>query len=504
MVFTDATIGYFSLMQSKVRAAFAESDSSTPFYYDDESFHIAYKVMESIWKRRSSIRKIAEEHKIGRDTIKRWEQDFVHYGAIGLLPEISSLPIDRRLERLVVLIKFVRSHEHSSYSLRLAEAMEIPGATLDIIRRIHRCWGYGQRCDETDQKFYSELQKIISSVEFYKSKERKLGHDPKKKAASFFPKDCKDSFQQKVELFKELAQCRRKRNIRPTLRQYGIYPDRYYQLKDRFMAYGVWGLVDLAHAWKRIGEKISPELELVIIEERLKNPALSPSRVMDKLDLKCSRANVQKIYVRWGLSSIKRAVSIRGVIPLPLEQKKDKEQVNELSAKLRFHDLLQKANLKVNREFESFIKHLSYRTIHICNPGAILIAPFINQLGIIEALHTYGPPRFRTQEITNNIIVNILRIIAGFPTINDFHLNSDLSVALGAGLTITARKSRFYDSLDDLRFEHLMKLRTDLARRAKERLLKAKKLPSTITVIPQTLVIQLIRDCPRHQIKKEI
>ncbi|GAH68968.1 unnamed protein product, partial [marine sediment metagenome] len=81
------------------------------------------------------------------------------------------------------------------------------------------------------------------------------------------------------------------------------------------------------------------------------------------------------------------------------------------------------------------------------------IAPFINQLGIVEALHTYGPPKFRTQEITNNIIVNILRIIAGFPTLNDFRLNSDLSVAIGAGLTITPQKSRFYDSFDDLEFQ---------------------------------------------------
>ncbi len=61
-----------------------------------------------------------------------------------------------------------------------------------------------------------------------------------------------------------------------------------------------------------------------------------------------------------------------------------------------------------------------------------------------------------------------MRIIAGFPTIHDFRINSDLSVAIGAGLTITPKKSRFYDSFDDLRFNHLLKLRTDLARRAKE------------------------------------
>ncbi len=468
MVFTDTAIKYFSLIGSQVRAGFAESNSATPFYYEDEPFHIAYEVITQIWKRRKSIRSLSEEHGISRDTVKRWQQDFVRYGAIGLLAEISYIAVDSLLERLVVLIKTVRKHEHSNYALRLAEALEIPGASLDIIRRIHRCWGYGQRHDDNDREFYSGLQKIMASIEFYRSRERKPGHDPQRKAATFFPRDCKDSFQHKVELFKELSLCEKRRYIRPALRRYGIYPDRYYQLKERFMLYGVWGLVDLVHASKRIGEKISPELELQIIEERLKYPALSPSRIMDKLDLKCSRANVQKIYSRWKLSSFKKPISIHGVISTQIPEEKTEKPFIEQSAKVRFPDLMQKAALKVNRGFESFINHLRYRRIHICNPGAILIAPFVHQLGIIEALHTYGPPRFRTQEITNNIIVNILRIIAGFPTINDFRLNSDLSVAIGAGLTVTPQKSRFYESFDDLRFQHLLKLRNDLARRAKE------------------------------------
>ena len=470
MVFTDTTIKYFSIIGSRVRAGFAESNSETPFYYEEEPFHNAYEAITLIWKRRQSIRSVAEKYEVSRDTIKRWQQDFVRYGAIGLLVEISYIPANGLLERLAVLIKTARGHEHSNYALRLAEALEIPGASLDMIRRIHRCWGYGQRHDENDRKYYYGLQKIVEAVEFYKNKGINPGHDPQKKAESFFPRDSHDSLQHKVELFKELSFCKKKRHIRPTLRRYGVYPDRYYQLKDRFMTYGIWGLVDLVHASKRVGDKISPELELQIIEERLKNPALSPVRIMEKLDLKCSRANIQKIYSRWKLSSFKDPITIHGVISTPIpEGKIEKKAYTYRSAKLRFPDLIQKAGLKVNLGFESFINRLKYRSINICNPGAILIAPFINQLGIIEALHTYGPPKFRTQAVgTNNIIVNILRIIAGFPTINDFRLNSDLSVAIGSGLTITPKKSRFYDSFDDLRFNHLLKLRTDLARRAKE------------------------------------
>ncbi len=148
----------------------------------------------------------------------------------------------------------------------------------------------------------------------------------------------KNENQHKVELFKELSLCEKKRYIRPALRRYGVYPDRYYQLRERFMSYGVWGLVDLIHASKRVGEKISQELELQIIEERLKNPALSAGRMMDKLDLKCSRANVQKIYSRWKLSSFKDPISIHGVISTPIPEGKLKKPFIEQSAKLRFHN----------------------------------------------------------------------------------------------------------------------------------------------------------------------
>ena len=94
--------------------------------------------------------------------------------------------------------KTARGHEHSNYALKVALALGIPGASLDIIRRIHRCWGYGQRHDEKDRKYYYGLQKIMESIEFYKAKERNPGHDPQRKAESFFPRDSHDSLQHKV------------------------------------------------------------------------------------------------------------------------------------------------------------------------------------------------------------------------------------------------------------------------------------------------------------------
>ena len=58
------------------------------------------------------------------------------------------------------------------------------------------------------------------------------------------------------------------------------------------MVYGVWGLADLVQQ-ERTGEKISPEPELRIIEQRLMDSSLSTTKMIKKLKLGCSKANVQ-------------------------------------------------------------------------------------------------------------------------------------------------------------------------------------------------------------------
>ena len=466
MVFTDVTWKYFSLVPFKVRAAMAESKAYVPFDYDDEPFFSSYDALHKTWVKRQSQRMVAEHLSTSRDTLKKWEKHFVEHGTIGLLPELSYVEVDPRLERLTVLIKSCRPHESASLALKLADAFEIPGASLELIRQIQRCYGYGQRLNNNDIQYFSGLQHILCSIAHHKRK-KSVAHDKADRAKSFYNFD-HDPLQQRVELFKTLSEVIKKRQIRLVLRRFGIHPNRYYLLKDRYMMYGIWGLVDLFQISKR-GEKISPELELQIIEERLMDPSISTARMIIKLGLQCSKANVQKIYTKWKLSRFKKPILIRGVVSQRVAEKVEKKISDvESSAKARFPDLITTANLKVNRSFIDLINYLSYRKVAISNPGAIITASFLDQLGVVEALHTYGPPIYRSLEVTNNIIVNVLRIIAGFPTINDFTLNSDRSVAIAAGLSLNPKKSRYYDSFDELRFHHLQKLRNDASCRARE------------------------------------
>jgi hypothetical protein len=462
MVFTDATWKYFEKIPFRVRAALAHLQSSVPFQYDDEPFFKSYDAICSLWAHRNSRRSVADTHSISRQKLTELEQLFIDYGSVGLLPELSFVDIDSRLEQLIVLIKRARPHERASHALRLSEALEFPGGSLEMIRLVQRCYGYGHRMGQEEIIYFNDLQHILNSVARQRTKKVSM-HD-----AKTFLNFNRDHLQQRLELMKALSQIPKKRQIRPVLNTFGISPNRFYVLKNRYMVYGVWGLVDLVQQG-RTGEKISAQLELQIIEQRLMDPSLSVPKMMKRLNLKCSKANVQKIYTRWGLARIKKRISIRGVLPGPVPSKvRQKETEPKQSVKSRMPDLIEKARLKINPSFSRFMKTLFHRKVSISNPGAIIAAPFLDQLGVVEALHTYGPGNFRPTDITNNIIVNVLRIIAGFPSINDYTMNSDRSVAIGAGLSLNPAKSRFYDSFDKLRFEHLQALRNDASRRARE------------------------------------
>jgi hypothetical protein len=410
MVFTESTCKYFSQIPFRVRSALAHAKSSVPFEYDDEPFFKSYDTLYQVWVKRKSQRLVSESQSINRQTFKNWETRFVDYGTVGLLPELSFVKIEPRLENLIVLITSSRPHERANYALRLANALQIPGANLELIRLVQRCHGYGQRMNKKDIEYFSDLQHTLNSVAKQKQKKVHM-HDTKDRANTFINFH-QDHLQQRVELMKTLFQCHKKRQIRPVLKEFGISPNRFYVLKNRYMIYGIWGLTDLVQQG-RTGEKISSELELQIIEERLMDPSLSTNKMIKKLNLKCSKANVQKIYTKWKLSRFKKPISIRGVISHPVpERTPSKISGIEPSIKTRLPDLIKTARLKVNPSFTRFAKSLAHRKVIISNPGAIIAAPFLDQLGVVEALHTYGPETFRPSEITNNIIVNVLRIIS--------------------------------------------------------------------------------------------
>jgi len=467
MVFTDTTLRYFSLIQYKIRSSMTKSKSSVPYEYEGEKFFQAYQCLYDIWINGKSKRQISKLHDTSREKLNKWENNFSQYGVLGLLPKVSNIDIHPQLEKLIILIKAARPHERANYTLNISNALGLEGSSLKLIRRTQKCYGFGQRMNQQDILYYQGLQQIFFSIDKQKKKMNNT-HDRKSKRKTFY-NYTKDHMQHRIELFKKLSSCKKRRTIRPILKEFGISPNRFYDLKKRYSTYGVWGLIDLVQKGYS-GEKISSELELQIIEKRLMNPKLSTKKMIDTLNLKCSKSNVQKIYKKWELSKFKESIKIRGLVsePYPKTEKLRSNTPPNKSAKTLFPSLIKDSNLKENISFLRILKCLSYKKVSISNPGALLIAPFLDQLGVVEALRTYGPESFCATDITNSIIVNVLRIIAGFPSINNYSTNSDRSVAIGSGLSLNPKKSRFYDSFDDLRFDHLQNLRNDASCRAKE------------------------------------
>lgn len=184
MVFTESTWNYFANIPFKVRSALVRSLSSVPYEYDDEPFFKAYDALRSVWVERKSQRSIADFNCISRQTLKKWEMAFVDHGTVGLLPELSFVKIDPQLERLIVLIKSSRPHERASHALRMAEALQIPGADLELIRLVQRCHGYGQRMNHKDIIYFKDLQHILNSVTKQKAQKKAI-HDTKQRSKTF-------------------------------------------------------------------------------------------------------------------------------------------------------------------------------------------------------------------------------------------------------------------------------------------------------------------------------
>jgi hypothetical protein len=282
MVFTDPAFQFLSLLQSNVRAALAETQQPMPFVYPNETFFTAYEALYRVWKKRQPQRSVVHSLAISRNTLRKWEENFVRYGALGLLTPLPDVHVDPSLERLAILVKSARPHAPASTTLQLADALQIPCPSLETIYRIQRSHGYGQRLHSEDLSFFQEVQKIAASFDYLRSSRRSFGHDKQNRAATFIDFH-RDPFQHRVELFKTLASCRLKGQIRALAAEFGIHSGRLYQLRERYLRFGLWGLIDLVHCPRRIGEKIAPATELKIIEERLINPALSTEKMIHHL-----------------------------------------------------------------------------------------------------------------------------------------------------------------------------------------------------------------------------
>ncbi len=64
MVLTESSWKYFAQIPFRIRAGLANSQSSVPFKYEDESFFTSYDVLYRIWVKRQSQRAVINSYNI--------------------------------------------------------------------------------------------------------------------------------------------------------------------------------------------------------------------------------------------------------------------------------------------------------------------------------------------------------------------------------------------------------------------------------------------------------
>jgi transposase len=462
MIFTQKRLKYLDELPSTVAHALAKArNPAVPFFLDDPVIR-SYELLRLVWLERKSIKAACRAFHRSRTEFYRLEDSLVRHGMAGVYPSLGAREQNPELERLVLLVKTTRPTATETAILRFAEALRMdPLPSLHAIGHILHCHGRGNTRDQGDLEYWEGIQEIVQALGFWKSQPgppRSKG-DRKK---TFYVAD--EALQVRFELFRALA-LDPDENVGKTVARYGISRPTFYKYLRRFRLYGAWGLVD----WLQAGrgrDKTSEELELRIMEEKLEHPRLGLDELVARMELKCSRTVVYEILRFWGLLQKDRApVRLRGFWG---EEVPERPAILLRTAKEAAEAGQFQIPSKLNAHFTQLLESLKTRPLALCDPGPIVLAQFIDDLGVCEALQLYGPKRGEGCEITSLILLNVCRILAGYETVGHLRENSDRSVAIAAGVGAYPGKTALYREISDLKFSHLQALRNDAAARARD------------------------------------
>jgi hypothetical protein len=347
--------------------------------------------------------------------------------------------------------------------LRIAQALPLTRdeAELEAVSQILASYGRSISDRAADGKFFSRIQRTLNQLLQLKKRALK-GRSQKQRRKTFFHDA--DIYHKRLELLRELF-FNRLAGIKEICLQYGISATSYYRLVEEYRLFGPWAIIPANLPGK---EAMSSATELNIILEKLRYPGCSAQQIVRMLKLRCSKYAVYRVFSRWGLTDKTRA-------PIALDRylgsepsKADKPFTGIASAYHLYPEQFLLESRRVNRHFELICKKMQTHAYHLCDPGPLILAPFVNDLAIVQAMESYGPARLRGKDLSNLALLNVFRILGGYRRINHLSNNRDRSVALASGLGMFGTRSRYYEDSLEFTFEQIHALRCDLISRAKE------------------------------------
>ena len=465
MILSPAAIQYFKLLSSKVTRAMASYHSATPYFIEDDPLISHYEILRMVWLGSVPIKQVCLEHNLSRSSYYEIEDRFVRYGFAGLFScpggTVNQAP---NLEQLVLIVKNCRPSVSQIAVLRVAQAVPVTQAAADsqMISRILNSHGYGYSRLETDRDFFGRIQRSLAELKGIRGNPVEERKRDKRKETFFVDLD---PYHNRLELLRELF-FNRKAKVYETCIRLNIAVTTYYRLIREYRLYGPWAIISANAYGKK--DSISDELQLKILLERLEHPSWPAQQIVDTGKLRCSRYVVNRIIKRWGLQDKGRSpVALDRFMELSRPKTEEPFKPIETAYDLLSEQIILKTR-RINRHFELICKKMKTHVYNICDPGPFILAPFVNDLGVVQSFETYGPPKLRGKDITNLAMLNVFRILAGYRRISHLSNSKDRSVALAGGIGLFGSSSRFYEQSCEFKFDQLHKMRCDLVARAKQ------------------------------------
>ena len=465
MILSPVAIRYFKLLGSKVTNEMASYHSTTPYFITNDPLIRHYEALRKVWFDGVAIKRVCAGYNLPRSSYYEIEDGFVDSGFTGLF-RLPGTTVDQvpHLEQLVLIVKHCRPSVSQLAVLRVAQATPSTQgvASSKIVSRILNSHGYEYAGMEGDREFFARIQRCLTELTSLKEKPV-AGRNRNDRKNTFFVDI--DPYHNRIELLRELFY-NPKAKVYETCTRFNVSVTTYYRLIGEYRLYGPWAVISANAYGKK--DSISDELQLKILLERLEHPSWSAQQIVEEGKLRCSRYVANRIIKRWGLQDKNRVpVALDRFMELSKPQRQPPFKPIETAYELLPEQILLKTR-RINRHFELICKKMKTNVYHICDPGPLILAPFVNDLGIVQSFETYGPAKLRGEEITNLAMLNVFRIIAGYRRINHLSNNRDRSVALASGIGLFGSSSRFYEQTCEFKFDQLHKMRCDLVARAKQ------------------------------------
>jgi len=463
MILSSKQRDYFKFLAAKVSQAMAQHSCTTPYFLENDLFIKSYEAIREVWCDRRPIKHVCQSHDLSRSQYYEKEDLFMKHGILGLLPQFKPLLCAPELERLIVMVSKARPSLSQQAMLRIAQALPSISdkADIDAISQILSSYGRGT-CDQSgDRKFWFRIQRTFNQLsQIYKHPIN--GRNKKQRKKSFFQDD--DIYHKRLELLREVF-FNPSVVIKEVCMQYGVSASSYYRLVEEYRLFGPWAVIPAYLPGK---ESMDSATELNIILEKLRYPPYSAQQIVKNLKLRCSKYAVYRVFSRWAITDKSRSPVVLDHYCGSNASGEDKPFKELTSAYHLYTEPFLLESRRINRHFELICKKMQTHAYHLCDPGPLILAPFVNELGIVQAMESYGPPRLRGKDLSNLALLNVFRILGGYRRINHLNNNRDRSVALASGLGMFGTRSRYYEDTLEFTFDQIHSLRLDLISRAKE------------------------------------